>query len=220
MGYLFDEVLSTLPPNLAPALLSVSTLDRFCPELLDAMWRVEGDGSTLEELCLNPSLTGRDFLEWAEGEHLFLIPLDEGGRWFRLHHLFKALLAEELTMRSGEESRGILRRRAEAWFREQGLMDRGAPGHDTRRLPSSSDPLGLTLRETEILALVARGKSNKRVARDLSLSVETVKKHIYNSFRKLDVNNRVKAVEKARTLGILEPWYSPSSPFPPPFSEG
>lgn len=219
-GYLFDEVLSALPADLAPALLSVSTLDRFCPELLDAMWQVEGSDSALEELSLDPQLTGRDFLNWAEGEHLFLIRLDEEGRWFRLHHLVKALLAEELTRRCSEESRGVLRRRADTWFREQGLMNGGAPGQDTRHVPSSSDPVGLTLRETEILALVARGKSNKRVARDLSISVETVKKHVYNVFRKLDVNNRVKAVEKARALGILEPWYSPSPPFPSPFPEG
>jgi len=212
MGYLFDEVLSTLPPNLAPALLSVSTTGRFCAELLDAMWRAEGSGSTVEGLSLDPHLTGRDFLDWAEGEHLFLIRLDEEGRWFRLHHLFKALLAEELNRCCGEESRGILRRRTDAWFREHGLMDEGAPGHDTRRVPSASDPVGLTLRETEILALVARGKSNKRVARDLSISVETVKKHVYNSFRKLDVRNRVKAIEKARALGILGTWCSPSHP--------
>jgi ATP/maltotriose-dependent transcriptional regulator MalT len=212
MGYFFDEVLSTLPPELTSALLSVSTLDRFCPQLLDAIWRVEGNGSSLEELCLDPTLTGRDFLDWAEGEHLFLIPLEEEGRWFRLHRLFRSLLAEELNRRCGDESREILRRRAEAWIRDHGLMDEGSPSCHTRSTLSASDRVGLTPRETEILGLVAQGKSNKRVARDLSVSVETVKKHVYNSFRKLDVENRLKAVEKARALGILKTWPFPSHP--------
>lgn len=48
----------------------------------------------------------------------------------------------------------------------------------------------LTMREREIVALAVRGLSNKDIARRLTLSEGTVKIHIYNIFRKLNVKNR------------------------------
>ena len=48
----------------------------------------------------------------------------------------------------------------------------------------------LTPREREIAALVARGFSNKQIARDLGLTLGTVKVHINHAFQKLEINNR------------------------------
>jgi DNA-binding NarL/FixJ family response regulator len=61
----------------------------------------------------------------------------------------------------------------------------------------------LTHRELEILALVADGASNREVARSLWLSDQTVKFHLANTYRKLGVSKRAKAVERARELGLL-----------------
>lgn len=61
----------------------------------------------------------------------------------------------------------------------------------------------LTHRELEILGLVAKGASNREVARDLWLSDQTVKFHLANTYRKLCVSKRAKAVERARELGLL-----------------
>jgi len=52
-------------------------------------------------------------------------------------------------------------------------------------------PLGVSPRETEIVDLILRGFSNKEVASRLFISVDTVKKHSYNVYRKLGVQNRV-----------------------------
>lgn len=56
----------------------------------------------------------------------------------------------------------------------------------------------LTLREQEILARIAAGDSNKQIARRLSLSLHTVKRHVANILNKLGVNSRVQAAAWAR----------------------
>jgi DNA-binding CsgD family transcriptional regulator len=62
----------------------------------------------------------------------------------------------------------------------------------------------LTPRECEILELLASGQSNKELARTLGISPNTVKTHLASLFAKLDVDRRVKAIEKARFLALIE----------------
>ena len=62
--------------------------------------------------------------------------------------------------------------------------------------------LGLTRREVEMLDFLARGKSNKEIARDLKLSPNTVKTHLANLYEKLGVKNRTQAVSKAVELSL------------------
>jgi DNA-binding CsgD family transcriptional regulator len=63
--------------------------------------------------------------------------------------------------------------------------------------------LGLTERECEILAQLASGQSNKQLARTLAISPNTVKTHVARVYEKLEVPNRVSAIEKARWLAII-----------------
>ena len=51
----------------------------------------------------------------------------------------------------------------------------------------------LTPRETQVLRHVAMGLSNREVGKSLGISVETVKEHVQNILRKLDVNDRTQA---------------------------
>jgi DNA-binding NarL/FixJ family response regulator len=62
---------------------------------------------------------------------------------------------------------------------------------------------GLTKREQEILQLVAEGHSNGRVARLLWVTEQTVKFHLSNTYRKLDVSNRTEASRWAQRNGLL-----------------
>jgi len=55
----------------------------------------------------------------------------------------------------------------------------------------------------EVLALIAAGKSNRQVAKDLFVAMSTVKTHVNNIHRKLDARNRTQAVSRARELGLL-----------------
>jgi LuxR family maltose regulon positive regulatory protein len=61
----------------------------------------------------------------------------------------------------------------------------------------------LTGQETKVLLLIAGGLSNKEIAIRLNITVETVKFHIKNVYRKLGVNNRVQALQRAKELMVL-----------------
>jgi DNA-binding CsgD family transcriptional regulator len=63
------------------------------------------------------------------------------------------------------------------------------------------DPL--SERELEVLDLLASGRTNSEVARDLFVSVGTVKSHTGNIYRKLGAKNRAEALARARELGVL-----------------
>ena len=63
--------------------------------------------------------------------------------------------------------------------------------------------LGLTRRECEILEKLASGQSNKELARLFEISPNTVKTHVARLYEKLEVRNRVEAIEKARELALI-----------------
>jgi LuxR family maltose regulon positive regulatory protein len=94
---------------------------------------------------------------------------------------------------------------------EQGIH-RGYVGHILSFFPPTQEgqPSNLkhlieplSLRELEVLQLLARGSSNKEVARQLFISLPTVKWHASNIYGKLGVRNRTQAVAKARALGLI-----------------
>ncbi len=62
----------------------------------------------------------------------------------------------------------------------------------------------LTPRESQALALMARGLSNKAIASELGISPDTVKDYLENVYRKLDVRDRVSAVRRAAELGLVD----------------
>jgi len=69
--------------------------------------------------------------------------------------------------------------------------------------------LGLTSRQTEVLALLLKGQSNKLIARALNLSVETIKDHVAAVLRSLNVSSRtqaVLAVSRIPNPGLLSSW--------------
>jgi DNA-binding NarL/FixJ family response regulator len=62
---------------------------------------------------------------------------------------------------------------------------------------------GLTAREVQVLALVAKGKSNKQIAAELVISDRTVARHLSNIFTKLGVSTRTAASAYAFQRGLL-----------------
>jgi LuxR family maltose regulon positive regulatory protein len=75
------------------------------------------------------------------------------------------------------------------------------------RKPAAAVPPGmyepLTDRELEVLLLLAAGKSNQRIAHDLVVALDTVKKHVTHLLGKLGAANRTEAVARARHLGLI-----------------
>ncbi|MGM0508985.1 MAG: LuxR C-terminal-related transcriptional regulator [Fusobacteriota bacterium] len=62
----------------------------------------------------------------------------------------------------------------------------------------------LTERELEILELIAKGNTNKKIAKELFITVGTTKWHLHNIYGKLGVRKRIQAVNKAKELNIIE----------------
>ena len=62
----------------------------------------------------------------------------------------------------------------------------------------------LTIKETEVLSLLAKGFSNVEIATELHVTIGTVKTHLNNIFEKFNVNNRTKAVAKGRALDLIK----------------
>lgn len=61
----------------------------------------------------------------------------------------------------------------------------------------------LSERETEIVRLLAAGRTNSNIAGELFISLATVKTHVSRIFDKLDVDNRTAAAKRARELGLI-----------------
>jgi DNA-binding NarL/FixJ family response regulator len=105
----------------------------------------------------------------------------------------EALSPARAAERLGEEAR-------------HGRLDPGAAGAVLtaagQRAPRIRRPAGLTDRESEVVALLARGLQTKQVARALGISVKTADRHIQNAYRKLGVSTRAGAALFAMQHGL------------------
>jgi DNA-binding NarL/FixJ family response regulator len=85
-----------------------------------------------------------------------------------------------------------------------------------RRMPSADEPAGddesepaagdggpLSARQRQILALLAAGRTNKEIARELVVSENTIKTHLSNLYAKLGVGRRTEALAEAKRQGLL-----------------
>jgi DNA-binding NarL/FixJ family response regulator len=130
-----------------------------------------------------------------EAESLFKA-LQSGARGF----LLKKARAEELIA----ALRGVLR--GEAYLSPSmagklvGEFVRLTRAHSP--LPVLKSPL--TLREQEVLQKIVEGSNNEQIAASLSISVNTVKRHVSSILAKLGVQNRRQAAEQASHLDLLD----------------
>jgi LuxR family maltose regulon positive regulatory protein len=104
LGYLTEQVLITQPEEIQRFMLQTSILDRLNGDLCDA---VTGRSD------------GHDLLERLFNANLFLIPLDDEGRWYRYHHLFADLLRDRQNTLESDQI-GELHRRASRWYARAG----------------------------------------------------------------------------------------------------
>jgi PAS domain S-box-containing protein len=76
---------------------------------------------------------------------------------------------------------------------------------DVRRLPSEFVRVRpqLTARQREVLEMIASGLSTADVAKELTLSTETVRNHLRNASKELNAHTRVEAIATAQRLGLL-----------------
>jgi LuxR family maltose regulon positive regulatory protein len=107
----------------------------------------------------------------------------------------RALLAQLPTARPGQQhaARRVDPGYLAALLRACGQADAAPPG--------LAEPL--TGRELEVLRLLAAGRSNQRIAHDLVVALDTVKKHVTHVLAKLGAANRTEAAARARELGLI-----------------
>jgi two-component system NarL family response regulator len=80
----------------------------------------------------------------------------------------------------------------------------GSAGHSVQAMPAAAaGETRLTLREQEVIQLVARGMSNAEIAESLIVSENTVKTHVKNVLNKLQMKNRAEAAAYASRPGFL-----------------
>jgi DNA-binding NarL/FixJ family response regulator len=82
-------------------------------------------------------------------------------------------------------------------------------GEKVEPAPPPSEHSALTDRELQILQLVAAGATNGEIARQLWITQQTVKFHVSNIYRKLDVANRTEACHYAHVNGLVTPGERP-----------
>ncbi|KFE51236.1 MULTISPECIES: LuxR C-terminal-related transcriptional regulator [Pseudomonas] len=103
--YLLEEVIDCLPADVQAFLYETACLERFCSELCNAA---------------RDSHDSAQMLRFLQSHQVFLVPLDEHGRWFRYHHLFSDLLRARP---DAELRQTRLHLNACRWFSDQGLLD-------------------------------------------------------------------------------------------------
>jgi LuxR family maltose regulon positive regulatory protein len=113
---LVAEVLSTLPSEYQECLLRISLVDRFSAPLCESLCSDHGVNRL-------PGQSAEEFLSWLERSDLFITALDDNREWYRFHHLFRDLLQRRLEDRMTSEALSDLRRKAGAWFDDNGLLE-------------------------------------------------------------------------------------------------
>ena len=106
LGYLAEEVINQQPEDILNFLLQTSILDRLCGPLCDAVTGNSG---------------GQTILETLENANLFIMPLDDEGKWYRYHHLFAEVLRARL-QQSQSDRIPELHCRASRWLEQNDLM--------------------------------------------------------------------------------------------------
>ncbi len=108
LEYLIEEVLSRQSLAIRRFLLRASILDTLCGPLCDALMDQNNSQQILRQL---------------QRENLFIIPLDDEGRWFRFHHLFIDLLGNIRRQEFSPEEIDGLNRQASQWYEQQGFIE-------------------------------------------------------------------------------------------------
>jgi LuxR family transcriptional regulator, maltose regulon positive regulatory protein len=129
--YLLEEVIERQPADVQAFLYETASQDRFCAELCDA---------------LRDSYDSAAILRHLQAHQVFLVPLDEQGKWFRYHHLFSDLL------RSRPQPSTGLHLRACRWFSSAGMLDEAIEQALRAGQPDVAANLVQNLSEEQLLA--------------------------------------------------------------------
>ncbi len=147
--------------------------------LYDTFAQPEADRDAIEALVANPHAATVVVYTWAFAPDLIRMALAKGAGGYLSKKLPGADLADAL----------VSIHQGQVVVSEDPSRVRANAGHDW---PGRSH--GLTERESEVIALITQGRSNKEIAALMYLSTSTVKMYIRTSYRKMRVSSRTQAV--------------------------
>lgn len=110
-------------------------------------------------------------------------------------------IKEERFLKLAKKIQAEISRKEQISYAEQVLSLYGKQRVALGENKPSSVPL--TERETQVLNLLAQGLTQREIAESLYLSISSIKKHLASIYTKLSVNNKIRAVQKAREEKIL-----------------
>lgn len=173
------------------AAAALAAVDRHRPDVLILDLKMPGGGgiAVLEALAGRPDPPRVVLLTAALDEDELIDAVRLGARGVVLKEMAPQLLLEAVRrVASGGE-----------WL-EEGLGGRAIKRLLARHLAAAA---GLTAREEEIVRLAARGLRNREIGDELHISEGTVKMHLHHVFTKLDCDNRVEMLLRARERGVV-----------------
>ena len=180
-----EDVFAQLPYNLQLFLLRTAVCDRFCAPLADALM-----ADVQEPITQQPAEL---LIAEIEQRNLFIIPLDDERIWYKYHPLFADFLRQKVKQRHPD------------WFSE--LRPVLSHWETATNKPVEQDRreaiAQLTAREQEMLRLIAAGFSNKEIGNQLVVSLNTVRFHTKNLYRKLGVSSRTQAIAQAQQMRLI-----------------
>ena len=135
------------------------------------------------------------------GEGYFRIFIDEGKPLFEL---MKMLKIQQTLLPQGENNKPLLEYTEKLY---QGFIKESKICENSNPAPSLEEVKSLTVREWEVLSLLAKGFSNQAIADKLFISTVTAKTHVQNICRKLKVNSRTKAIARVNELNLLSAYH-------------
>lgn len=208
--YIVDEILLLQEDAIQTFLLHTSLLPRFSASLCDAVLGQHNSWQLVQDI---------------ERANLFLIVEDDEAGWYSYQTLFAEALRFRLKRSETRETLALLHERAHCWYEEHGFLAEAleqqregqklvasSPAQEEKAQKTayasptlSAQPLldSLSMREIEVLQLIAQGAPNGEIASDLVIAPNTVKRHVSNILSKLGATNRTQAVAQARAFGIL-----------------
>ena len=185
------------------------------PDALAALSHALGEASLLDGNHEQAASELARSLELLEGIHA---PFDSALTKLRAGRVFAAAGEREVGVAHVVDAYRTFRRLGARpfWMRAAAQLAELGERVDRRlgkRAAGDLERGGLTRRELEVLRLVAVGRTNREIARELVLSHRTVDMHVRNLLGKLGCRTRTQATTKAMQLGLLEPALSAESRF-------
>jgi DNA-binding NarL/FixJ family response regulator len=184
---------------------AIEKVSSLCPDLLlmDLSLPDRGGLEALNEILdIDPDITVV-ILTIVETDEIILEAIRAGAKGYVLKNMpISSLLSSLRALQRGETalSRNMVTRVVEDYKR---LSQYPAPEQEEFD--------SLTRRELEVLELLVQGDTNMEIANKLNISENTVKNHVHNLLKKLDVKTRIQAANLARRYKLVSDGFSNSS---------